>query len=112
GDVHGAPADEIFHPAHQLLRAGRVVAIDADLAGHASRRRVADRAALRRADRLLTAVAGFNHGTDHVGDDVSGALDDNPVADANIFPGDLVEVVQGGVAHDDAANLHRLQHGV
>ena len=43
--------------------------------------------------------------------DVPGALDDDGVADANVFSGDLVLVVQGGVGDDHAADGHRLELG-
>ena len=42
-------------------------------------------------------------------DDVAGALDANPIADAQAEPGDLVAVVEGDVGDDDAADPDRLQ---
>src|SRR5690606_18658837 len=45
----------------------------------------------------------FDH-ADDLGDDVASALQDDGVADADVLAGDLVFVVQGGVAHHDAAD--------
>ena len=46
-------------------------------------------------------------------DHIAGALDDDGVADADVLAGDLVGVVQGGVAHHHAAHGDGLQprHG-
>ncbi|MNQ56612.1 hypothetical protein D3C85_707420 [compost metagenome] len=52
----------------------------------------------------------FDH-ADDLGDDVAGALQDDRVADAHVLAGDLVLVVQGGVAHHDAADSDGVQAG-
>src|SRR5690606_22110608 len=51
---------------------------------------------------------GFDH-ADDLGDDVAGALQDDGVADAHVLAGDLVLVVQGGVADHDAADGDGMQ---
>ena len=45
----------------------------------------------------------------HLRDDVAGALDQHPVADAHAEPLDLVAIVQGRVGDGDAADADRLQ---
>ena len=52
----------------------------------------------------------FNH-AENLRDDVAGALDDHGVADAHVFPRDLILIVQRGVLHHDAADGHRLELG-
>ena len=49
------------------------------------------------------------HHADDLRDHVAGALQDHGVADPDVLAGDLVGVVQGGVAHHHAADGHRLQ---
>ena len=46
---------------------------------------------------------------DHLWDDIAGALDDDGIADADIFAFDFVFVVQGGVADQNAAHVHGLE---
>src|SRR5690606_21145449 len=48
---------------------------------------------------------------DDLGDDVPGALQDDGVADADVLAGDLVLIVQGGVADHDAADGDGMQAG-
>ena len=52
----------------------------------------------------------FNH-AENLRNDVAGALDDDGIADAHVFPRDLVLVVQRGVLHHHAADGHRLELG-
>ena len=52
----------------------------------------------------------FNH-AENLRNDVAGALDDDGIADAHVFPGDLILVVQRGVLHHHAADGHRLELG-
>ncbi|MNT16590.1 hypothetical protein D3C72_1517020 [compost metagenome] len=52
----------------------------------------------------------FDH-ADDLRDDVAGALQDDRVADAHVLAGDLVLVVQGGVADHDAADRDGVQTG-
>src|SRR5690242_20456017 len=46
---------------------------------------------------------------DHLRDDVAGALDSHPVADAQAQPLDLVAIVERDVGDDHAADADRLQ---
>jgi hypothetical protein len=48
----------------------------------------------RHAKRAFAAVATLDDRADDVGNDVAGALDEHPVADANVLALDLVHVVQ------------------
>ena len=48
---------------------------------------------------------------ENLGNDVAGALDRHRIADADIEPRDLVEIVQRRVLHHDAADRHRLELG-
>ncbi len=43
--------------------------------------------------------------------DVAGALDDDPVADADVLVVDMILVVQGRAGHDHAADGDRLEFG-
>src|SRR5690606_33425630 len=58
----------------------------------------------------VVGAQGFDH-ADDLGDDVAGALQDDSVADAHVLAGDLVLVVQGGVADHDAADGGGVQAG-
>ena len=44
-------------------------------------------------------------------DDLARLLDEHPIAHVQIEPSDLVEVVQRGVLHRRAGELHRVHHG-
>ena len=48
---------------------------------------------------------------DHLGDDVAGALHQNPIAALHAQPLDLVFVVERRARNRDAADVHRLQPG-
>src|SRR5581483_3792484 len=78
-------------------------------AGRAQRRAATDGTVLG-VDVLLRALRPFlrNNGDD-LRNDVAGALQDDGVADAHVLAFDLVLVVQRGVAHQHAADIHRLQ---
>ena len=60
---------------------------------------------------LLPRGRFVRHHRDHLRDHVAGALDDDGVAVADVLARDLVLVVQGGAADDDAADGDRLQLG-
>src|SRR6056297_83890 len=60
-------------------------------------------------ERFGAGWSFFEHGAEHLRDDVAGALDSNQVADADILPGNLIFVMERGVGHDDAANRDRLK---
>ena len=51
------------------------------------------------------------HSPHHLRDDVARALHDHAIPDPNVAVTDFILVVQGGPAHDDAADTHGLQFG-
>ena len=60
----------------------------------------------------LVAGAVLDQRRDHLGDHITRALDDHPVADAQILAGDVVLVVQGRPTDGHAADGDRIHHGV
>ncbi len=97
--------------AQQLRRAGGVDAVPIHLSGHVLDRLFAHRADLRRFEDALAAIPDLHHRADHVGDHVAGAFEHHPVAYANIFLGDVIEIVQGGLFDDHPADLDRFEGG-
>jgi len=87
GEVDAAPGRFIF-------RAHRPAAADRTVLGHEE-------------GAFAAGAAGIDH-LDDLRDDIPGALNDDPVADADILAFDLILVVQGGAADGDAADLDRL----
>ena len=75
-------------------------------------RLVADRAGRGHLVRPFAAFARVHDGADDVRDHVSRAFDHHAVADTDVLFGDVVEVMQGGLFDDHAADLDRLQDGV
>ena len=55
------------------------------------------------------AAARAEHGPDHVGDDIAGALDDHAVALPDIEGGHLFVIVQAGVGYGYAADEDRFE---
>ncbi len=98
--------------AHQLLRTGGVDAVPKHLPGHLLHRLPARGAHLRRLNDHFLAGAQLDHRTNHVGDHIARTLDQHAVADADVLLGDVVEVVQRGLAHDHPTDLNRIEHGV
>src|SRR3989442_2518718 len=74
--------------------------------------RVADGAALRALELALLPGAALAHGSQHLRDDLARARDFHPVALADVLCFDQIEVVERGGGDGDAADLHRLEHGV
>ncbi len=101
----------MLHVSHQLCGAGRVDAVPRHLALEVLHRLTASGTLLRRPVGLFRAAPDLGHGTDHVRDHLPGALDQHPVADADVLLGDVVEIVQGGVLDDDAADFDRFERG-
>ena len=59
------------------------------------------------------ALPNSGHRTDHVGDHVPGAFDQHAVAYADVFLGDVIKVVQGGLLlTDHPADFDRFENGV
>src|SRR5262249_13349928 len=98
-----------------LPQLGRAVGVHAAMVGfalHTHYVAVADRAALRHMELLVTSGVFFV--LDYLydfGDHVAAALHHYPVADHDPQALDLIHVVQGGTAHGCAADWHRLKPG-
>lgn len=56
-------------------------------------------------------VALIGQGTDDFGDDFAGLLDDDPVADADVFVADIVFVVKGGPLDRRSGQAYRFKVG-
>ena len=95
----------------ELLRdAGRALevrAVDADRTLVPDDGRVADGTALRHLELALGAGATLDQWPDDLGDDVAGLLEHDPVADPDVLPPDLVEVVEGRPGDRRAGHLGR-----
>ena len=95
-------------PLDALRRADQAAgAADVDLALLGDRLAAAFGAMVGEDVGLARLVAG--QVLDHLRDDVAGALDPHPVADAQAEPGDLVAVVERDVGDDHPADADRLQ---
>ena len=68
------------------------------------------RAHRRYLHRLFLARALVAHNSQHLGDNLSSFVNNNPVANANILSLDEILVMQRGSANDAAAEPHRRQH--
>ena len=111
GDVHGRTADKILEAANQLGGAVGVVAVNGHFPLGLGGGFAAGGAMGGRGDGLLGAIAQFQHGADHVGNDFARPLDQNGVAEANLFAADFVEVVQGGVLDNHPADFDGFEDG-
>ena len=111
-DVHGAARHKMFHIADELCRAGGVDAIPRHLAGEMFHGLAAGRADLGQLERPLGACPDVHHRANDVGDDVTGALDQHPVTNADVLFGNVIKVMQGSLLDHHPADLDRLQHGV
>ena len=111
-DVHGAPRREVLDRLALLGAADQA-------AGAARHHAVVGAQNLAAAHRALGGQVDFpgvlgaplGDRAHHLGNHVAGAVDHHAVADADVQPADLVDVMQGGVADRDAAHLNRLQLG-
>src|SRR5258708_32400445 len=66
---------------------------------------------LRRQDKLSYLAGAFRlDDLQHFRNDVAATFNQDPVADAQAQPRDLVFIVQGRARNSDAAELYRLQH--
>ncbi len=115
-DVEGEARDEMLQPLLGLRRAD-------ETAGAAAHDAAAGFVAVGLAHGVATADGAnlgelvgrgllgtlVEHRADDLRDDVTGALDDDGVADAHVLAADLVFVVQRGVGDDDAADVDRLE---
>ncbi len=117
-DVERAPRDEQLEVLDPLERAGEFARAAAHHGLHPGRRGLPRQRSLERTGADLGKGVGRRprrpgreHRPDHLRDHVPGPLDDHRVADAHVLPGDLVGVVQGGVAHGRPTDEHRRQLG-
>src|SRR5579871_397615 len=72
---------------------------------------VAFRAAMRKVEGLAPARTLFLDDAHDLRNDIAGALDDHRVADTDVLALDLVFIVQGRAANDDAAHRDGLEIG-
>ncbi len=117
-DVEGAAGDEMLEVLDGLIGAGEFAAAARDGAFLACRRFLAHhvgvqmtRAFLRKFVGLGAARAVFHNDAQHLRNDVAGALDAHRIADADVEPRDLVEIMQRRVLDHDAADRHRFELG-
>ncbi len=111
-NVHRPARGEVGNPADQLGRTGRVGAVDGDLPGHAGYLLPAGRTAVRRRVDLLLARPHVHHRPDDVRNDLPGPFDNHPIADADVFFGDIVKIVQGRFGDGHPADGDGFQDGV
>ena len=78
-------------------------------AGLAHCETAANRAVIRKLVRLGFRRPALAHDPDNLRDHVTGALNDNGVADPHILARNLVFVVQGGALHDNPADGDRFE---
>ena len=121
-DVHGPARDEVNDRLFQLRTTGQ----SADAAIHrtfaegflalaaldqlrAFNVRAAHRAAFRNGHRARVIGATLGDYLHHLRNHITGAADDHRVADHQAQTRDFVHVVQRGVGHGDAGDLHRFQ---
>ncbi len=60
-------------------------------------------------DTLPLTGAPFYHGFNHLWNDLSCPLHENPVANAQVFALDVPFIMQRGAGHCDPANIDRFQ---
>ena len=101
----------------QLPAAAGAVAVGAareDRVLGLDRRRVADRAALRRLRRrrAVVALGHVRRRREHLRDHVAGAQHDHLLADADVLAREVLLVVQRRLLDRDAADVDRLEHRV
>ena len=121
-DVEATARDEVPDPLTRLCRACRVRAAERDLAFAVLDGGLAHRTALRHRELRFALRSALPLLHDRwldphdLGDDIAGALDDHAIADADVEPPDLVEVVQRRAPHGRAADedrrepRHRREH--
>jgi len=93
-DIHGLAGNPVLDAPHDLGRTGRILAIDGHFALFLDDGFVADRALCGTDVGLLRPVAQGDHGRHDLRDHVPGALDNDGIAHADIFAGQVLKVVQ------------------
>src|SRR3984893_12587868 len=110
-DVEAVARDEMTEPLDGLRGTDQPAgAAPRHLTRLAHREAAADRAMVGKLVRLRILRPAVEHDRDDLWDHVTGALDDDGVADPDILARDLVLIVQGGTLHDDPADGDRLEH--
>ena len=114
-DIEGAAFGEIFEPARLLRGARGIFADPPGVIGVAPHGRAAGRAFpadVREKIEGLRVGGTFlrDHANDR-GDDFAGLLDNDRIADADVFAADLVFIVQGGPRDRAAAEEDGLEFG-
>ena len=112
-DVHRAARREVLDPPPHLRRALAVHATDRHLPFVLHDGAAAFRTMLRHPEFFLGALSQIRADAHHGRNYFAGFLDQDGVADSNIFPRDLFFVVQGGAADGAAADHDWLErrHG-
>ena len=104
-DVKRAPTDEMLQPLDDLGVADQAAgAAAAHLVPLAHRLGATDGAMGRKDVGRGVGGAAVQHDADDLGDDIPCALQGDGVADSHVLARDLVLIVQGRIAHDDAAD--------
>ena len=111
-DIHRPAPDKMLNIADQLRRTGCVDTIPGYLAFQVFHRLSAGRAGLRCLENTFAAIPLVHHRSNHVWDHIAGPLEQHPVANADIFLPDVVEIMQRGLFDHHAAHLHRLEVGI
>src|SRR5215213_2988395 len=93
-DIHPAARYEVMDVALELRWTSGVRAKSDCFAFSAVSRRAADRAKLWHNEFQLVSSSPLGDDLDDLRDDIAGALNDNAIADANVFAPDLVLVVE------------------
>ena len=109
-DIEGGARDEMDQPLHALRGADQRRRCSAAPPRPAGAPRGCRRPGRCRGTRRAARVRrpALQHDRDDLRDHVAGALQHHGVADADVLAGDLVLVVQRGVLHQHAADIHRL----
>ena len=110
-DIHGPLGGEMADLGLELGGAGDAHAPVIGLSRQAHHGRPADGAPVGEDETPHAGVPLRGDHLDHLGDDAPRPLDDDPVADADVLPLDLVGVVERGAADDGSLHLYRLHDG-
>ena len=94
---------------HQLVRAGVVDTVGGYFIGRAHENLAAGRAHARHLPGLFAALAQFLQRAQYLGNDISGPLDQDDVADANVQLLNIVCVVERGGLNCHPSYRHRSQ---
>ena len=95
----------------QTCRAARHHISLAIIANFTQGRRATCLTGARKFIRATLAVALLNQHTHNLRDNITGALNDHTIANANIFASNLICIMQRRILHHDTADRYRLQLG-